>query len=189
MENKITKSWWERFLDWLRSLFFKKELQITILGLQNAGKSTFVNVLAIGQFEDDQIPTIGFNFRELTKGKVNFKMWDLGGQPRFRDSWEKYCRSASCIVFVIDSADQGNYEMSKIQLQQLLQWPSVAGVPLLVLGNKNDLSGALDEHGIIEVMELNSIKDRDVACYSISCKNMNNIDNVLKWLGNLKEKK
>ena len=43
--------------------------------------------------------------------------------------------------------------------------------------------------GIIEVMELNSIKDRDVACYSISCKNMNNIDNVLKWLGNLKEKK
>ena len=58
MENKITKSWWERFLDWLRSLFFKKELQITILGLQNAGKSTFVNVLATGQFEDDQIPTI-----------------------------------------------------------------------------------------------------------------------------------
>ena len=189
MENKITKSWWERFIDWLRSLFFKKELQITILGLQNAGKSTFVNVLATGQFEDDPIPTIGFNFRELTKGKVNFKMWDLGGQPRFRDSWEKYCRTASCIVFVIDGADQGNFEMSKIQLQQLLQWPSVAGVPLLVLGNKNDLPGALDEKGIIEVMELNSIKDRDVACYSISCKNMNNIDNVLKWLGNLKEKK
>ena len=116
-------------------------------------------------------------------------MWDLGGQPRFRDSWEKYCRSSSCIVFVVDSADQGNYEMSKIQLQQLLQWPSVAGVPLLVLGNKNDLNGALDEKGIIEVMKLNSIKDRDVACYSISCKNMNNIDNVLKWLGNLKEKK
>ena len=189
MENKITKSWWDRLIDWLRSLFFKKELQITILGLQNAGKSTFVNVLATGQFEDDQIPTIGFNFRELTKGKVNFKMWDLGGQPRFRDSWEKYCRSSSYIVFVVDSADQGNFEMSKIQLQQLLQWPSVAGVPLLVLGNKNDLNGALDEKGIIEVMELNSIKDRDVACYSISCKNMNNIDNVLKWLGNLKEKK
>ena len=189
MDNKITKSWWERFLDWLRSLFFKKELQITILGLQNAGKSTFVNVLATGQFEDDQIPTIGFNFRQLTKGNVNFKMWDLGGQPRFRDSWEKYCRTASCIIFAIDSADQGNFEMAKIQLQQLIQWPSVAGVPLLVLGNKNDLSGAIDEKGIIEVMELDNINDRDVSCYSISCKNMKNIDNVLRWLGNLKEKK
>ena len=52
-------------------------------------------------------------------------------------------------------------------------------MPLLVVGNKNDLPGALDEKGIIEVMELNSIKDRDIACYSISCKNMNNIDNVL----------
>ena len=105
------------------------------------------------------------------------------------DNQDKWSRYASCIVFVIDSADQGHYEVSKIQLQQLLQSPSVAGVPLLVLGNKNDLSGSLDEKGIIEVMELNSIKDRDVACYSISCKNMNNIDNVLKWLGNLKEKK
>ena len=35
--------------------------------MQNAGKSTFVNVLATGQFEDDQIPTIGFNFREFYK--------------------------------------------------------------------------------------------------------------------------
>ena len=189
MEQQPSRSWWHKILDWLRSLFFKKELQITILGLQNAGKSTFVNVLATGKFEEDQIPTIGFNFRELQKGKVNFKMWDLGGQPRFRDSWEKYCRSASCIIFVIDSADQGNFETSKMQLQQLLQWPSVAGVPLLVLGNKNDLSGALDEKGIIDVMELKDIKDRVVACYSISCKNMKNIDNVLKWLGNLNEKK
>ena len=114
MENKITKSWWDRFIDWLRSLFFKKELQITILGLQNAGKSTFVNVLATGQFEDDQIPTIGFNFRELTKGKVNFKMWDLGGHPRIRDSLEKCCPSTSCLILVIDSVDQGNYDMLKI---------------------------------------------------------------------------
>ena len=63
MANNNTKSWWERFIDWLRSLFFKKELQIKILGLQKAGKSTFVNVLATGQFEGDKIPTIGFNFR------------------------------------------------------------------------------------------------------------------------------
>ena len=29
-------------------------------------------------------------FLKLKKGKVKFKMWDLGGQPRFRDCWEKY---------------------------------------------------------------------------------------------------
>ena len=189
MENTPKKTFFEKILDWIRSLFFNKELELTILGLQNAGKSTFVNVLSTGKFEDDQIPTIGFNFRKLKKGKVEFKMWDLGGQPRFRDSWEKYCRTSSAIVFVVDSEDKGNLDIAKMQLHQLVQWPSIEGVPLLVLGNKNDLPGALDENGIIQAMDLNSIKDRVVACYSISCKNQNNIDNVLKWLSNVDAKK
>ena len=73
MENTPKKTFFEKILDWIRSLFFNKELELTILGLQNAGKSTFVNVLSTGKFEDDQIPTIGFNFRKLKKGKVEFK--------------------------------------------------------------------------------------------------------------------
>ena len=189
MENTPKKTFFEKILDWIRSLFFNKELELTILGLQNAGKSTFVNVLSTGKFEDDQIPTIGFNFRKLKKGKVEFKMWDLGGQPRFRDSWEKYCRTSSAIVFVVDSEDKGNLDIAKMQLHQLVQWPSVEGVPLLVLGNKNDLPGALDENGIIQAMDLKSMKDRVVACYSISCKSQNNIDNVMKWLSNVDAKK
>ena len=44
-------------------------------------------------------------------------MWDLGRQSLFRDSWEKYCRTSSAIVFVIDSADSGNFNVAKIQLQ------------------------------------------------------------------------
>ena len=62
----------------------------------------------------------------------------------------------------------------------------VEGVPILVLGNKNDLPNALNENGIIQAMELSNIKDRIVPCYS---KNLNNIDNVLKWLSNVKVKK
>lgn len=186
--EKQTKGWLDRILDWIKSLFFNKELELTILGLQNAGKSTFVSALASGQFDEDQIPTIGFNFRKVKKGKVEFKVWDLGGQPRFRDSWEKYCRTSDGIVYIIDSADTGNIDVAKIQLHQLLQWPSVEGVPLLVLGNKNDLSNALNEEGIIKALDLQSIKDRVVGCYSISCKNMNNIDNVLKWLTDVKKK-
>ena len=62
------------------------------------------------------------------------------------------------------------------------------GVPLLVIGNKNDIEGSLQEKGLIEAMDLNSIKDRTVACYSISCKNNVNIENVMKWLSNIKTK-
>uniref|UniRef100_A0A0D3DJ12 Histone deacetylase n=1 Tax=Brassica oleracea var. oleracea TaxID=109376 RepID=A0A0D3DJ12_BRAOL len=42
-----------------------------------------VNVVATGGYSEDMIPTI--------------KLWDLGGQPRFRTMWERYCRSVSAI--------------------------------------------------------------------------------------------
>ena len=44
------------------------------------------------------IPTVGFNMRKVTKGKVTIKLWDLGGQPRFRSMWERYCRGVNAIV-------------------------------------------------------------------------------------------
>lgn len=67
-----------KFIEWIKSLFFNKELELAILGIQNAGKSTLVNVMANNKFDEDTIPTIGFNFRKLKKGKVDFKLWDLG---------------------------------------------------------------------------------------------------------------
>ena len=54
---------WDRLVNWLKGLFWKQELEISIVGLQNAGKSTFVNVLATAQFDEETIPTIGFNYR------------------------------------------------------------------------------------------------------------------------------
>ena len=78
MDNNKSLGFFDRILDWLKSLFFNKELELAILGIQNAGKTTLVNVMANNQFDEDTIPTIGFNFRKLKKGKVEFKLWDLG---------------------------------------------------------------------------------------------------------------
>ena len=62
------------------SLFFKKEMELSLIGLQNAGKTSLVNVVATGGFQEDMIPTVGFNMRKVTKGAVTIKLWDLGGQ-------------------------------------------------------------------------------------------------------------
>jgi len=81
MEKTNKPSFWDKVVDmfsWLKNMFFSKELELSILGLQNAGKTTFVNVLANNKFDEDTIPTIGFNYRKLKKGKVEFKLWDLG---------------------------------------------------------------------------------------------------------------
>ena len=55
-------------------------MELSLVGLQNAGKSSLVGVLTTGGFQEDTIPTVGFNMRKVTKGGVTIKMWDLGGQ-------------------------------------------------------------------------------------------------------------
>jgi ADP-ribosylation factor-like protein 8 len=127
-------------------------MELTLVGLQNSGKTTLVNVLASGSYSGDMIPTVGFNMRKVTKGNVTMKLWDIGGQPRFRSMWERYCRGVNAMVFVVDSADLDKIESAKTELHNLLQKPLLANIPVLVLGNKNDLPSALTGEQVIEKM-------------------------------------
>ena len=55
---------------WIKSKLWDRNLEIAIVGLSNAGKSTFTTTIATGEFDEDTIPTIGFNFKKIKKGKV-----------------------------------------------------------------------------------------------------------------------
>lgn len=46
-------------LAWLRALLFSRHLEICVVGLNAAGKTSLVNVLACGQFSSEMIPTVG----------------------------------------------------------------------------------------------------------------------------------
>ncbi|KAI9595605.1 ADP-ribosylation factor-like protein 8B [Syncephalis fuscata] len=172
----------QEWIDWLWSFFYHQEMEFTLVGLQDSGKTTLVNVIACGEFVQNDIPTVGFNMRKVTKGRVTMKVWDVGGQTRFRTMWERFCRGVDAIVFVIDSANENLFNAAKTELHGLLQRPQLAEIPVLVLGNKNDKSNALTEEQLIDVMELRTIANRELACYSISAKNQVNIDIALQWL-------
>lgn len=53
---------------------------------------------------------------------------------------------------MVDAADQEKVEASKTELHSLLDKPQLHGIPVLVLGNKRDLPGALNEKELIERM-------------------------------------
>jgi hypothetical protein len=40
-------SFLQKILDWFKSLFWKEEMELTLVGLQFSGKTTFVNVIAV----------------------------------------------------------------------------------------------------------------------------------------------
>ncbi|EJF63446.1 Arl8a protein [Dichomitus squalens] len=175
-------SFFSSLLQWFSGLFFSKAAEIAVVGLQASGKTSFVNVLGSGQWSEDVVPTVAFNLRKVRKGNVTLKIWDVAGQPRYRSIWERYCSGVDAVVFVVDSVDKEKFETARFELHQLLAQPSLSGVPLLVIGNKNDLEGHASVQELIKALQLDKITTRPVSCYSCSMKSQHNLDIVLQWL-------
>jgi ADP-ribosylation factor-like protein 8 len=182
MDAGATTTYWDAFLRWLRRMFFGREMEIVVIGLQNAGKTSFVDALGGGVFEEDMIPTVGFNMRKLSRDGVSVKTWDLGGQERFRGTWERYCRGVDCVVYVVDASAPETFETARNELHGLLKRETLGGIPLLVLGNKCDLEASVRVQEVVEAMELKRATGREVCCYNVSCKDKTNLSVCLKWL-------
>lgn len=65
-----------------RLIWAKKEIRILILGLDNAGKTTLLYRLKIGEVVTT-IPTIGFNVESVTYKNLNFNVWVCSSLPGF----------------------------------------------------------------------------------------------------------
>jgi ADP-ribosylation factor-like protein 8 len=126
--------------------------------------------------------TVGFNMKRVQRGHVTLKCWDIGGQPRFRTMWERYCRGVNVIVFIVDIADVPLIAQAKDELHALMDNQTLLGIPLLVLGNKSDLPQKLSVDELIDELDLKSIQDREVCCYGISAKEETNLDAVVSFL-------
>lgn len=83
---------------------------------------------------------------------------------------------------MLDAADLLAIPNAKAELHSLVEKESLKEIPILILANKNDLEQALTEEQVIEELDLASIKEHQVSCYSISVKEANNLNSVLSWL-------
>jgi ADP-ribosylation factor-like protein 8 len=59
--------------------------------------------------------------RQVTRGSVTFKLWDLSGQAKFRPTWTRYCLGVGVLVFVVDSADVRTFAVARDELHSLLK--------------------------------------------------------------------
>ena len=69
---------------------------------------------------------------------------------QYRGMWERYCRGVEVIVFVVDANDPKLFPLAQKEMQALLAQPTLVGVPLLVLLNKNDLPTAIDPEQVVK---------------------------------------
>lgn len=143
-------------LDWLWSSF-QRETGILVLGLDNAGKTATLYSLQLGEPVPYTVPTLGFNVEEVAVGKLNVKMWDIGGQTMFRKLWCHYFEQADGIVFVVDSADRDRFVVAKNELHALMSHKELTNKPFLILANKQDLPNAATRSELIDVLGLESV--------------------------------
>uniref|UniRef100_A0A8C3JN15 ADP-ribosylation factor-like protein 11 n=1 Tax=Calidris pygmaea TaxID=425635 RepID=A0A8C3JN15_9CHAR len=121
----------------------KRDARVVMLGLDFAGKSTLLYKLKSGRAVET-CPTVGFNVESLqTPCRVSFNLWDVGGQGSLRASWASYLEDTSTLIFVLDSTDTARLPEAAAALEEVLSHPSMAGVPVLLLANKQEVPGAL----------------------------------------------
>ena len=52
--------------------------------------------------------------------------------------------------YVVDAADRDSVPIAKTELHDLLTKPSLAGIPILILGNKIDKSESLSKPALVD---------------------------------------
>lgn len=136
-----------------------------MVGLDNAGKTSTVADLT-GESTDGITPTVGFLNSSFSLYRFSVTVFDVGGGAKIRSIWKNYYAESYGIVFVVDASDATRLEESKKALYETEMQPRVAGKPLLVLGNKQDKEGALNENELHTQLELDTLVEK----YSCPCK-------------------
>ncbi|CZR59093.1 probable ARL1-ADP-ribosylation factor [Phialocephala subalpina] len=185
-------------VSWLSGfLWSKKEIRILILGLDNAGKTTLLYRLKIGEVVTT-IPTIGFNVESVTYKNLNFNVWvccsipplqtyltslqDLGGQTSIRPYWRCYYANTAAVIFVIDSTDIDRLGTASEELAAMLNEDELKDAALLVFANKQDQPGAKGAGEISEALKLAELRDRNWSIVACSAVDGRGVDEGMDWL-------
>ncbi|KAL7273762.1 Arf GTPase arl1 [Rhizina undulata] len=162
-------------------LWSKKEVRILILGLDNAGKTTLLYRLKIGEVVTT-VPTIGFNVESVTYKNLNFNVWDLGGQTSIRPYWRCYYANTAAVVFVVDATDHSRLQVASEELRAMLNEEELREASLLVFANKQDQPGVLCAAEISEALKLPSLKSRNWSIFGCSAVTGDGVNDGMDWL-------
>ncbi|CAF1029117.1 unnamed protein product [Rotaria sordida] len=159
----------------------QNELRILLLGLDNAGKTTLLKVLASEDISQIT-PTQGFNIKSVQSTGFKLNVWDIGGQRKIRPYWRNYFENTDVLIYVIDSSDRKRFDETNQELSELLEEEKLHDVPLLVFANKQDLLNAAKASDITDGLSLHQIRDRPWQIQGCSAYTKEGVKEGLEWI-------
>ena len=164
----------------LYSKFYETKINIIMLGLDAAGKTTIIHSLkSEGQyFIDEKL------FHAELIDFENFKIWniDVGRCDTYRRIWKNYTPKIDGLIFVIDSHDRDRDQEALDELKKILDDENYKECPILVFANKQDIDSSFTPDEIIEKFEMNKIKERPWNVQGCSAINRQGIKEGFDWI-------
>lgn len=154
----MVKNFFKSMLGYLG--LWNKKANLLFLGLDNAGKSTLLYMLKNDRMTQTA-PTIHPHSEELKLGNIRFNTFDLGGHETARKIWKDYFPAVDGILFLVDSAAAQRFPEVKEELENVLNTPELANIPIAILGNKIDKNGAASEDDLRDSLDLSTLFGKD----------------------------
>ncbi|CAJ0577651.1 unnamed protein product, partial [Mesorhabditis spiculigera] len=123
----------------------ERTFRVVMCGDAAVGKSSLVNRIVNGQFNNNLPSTLGVDFHVktvCTEGKiVALQLWDTAGQERFRSLCKSYFRRADGAILVYDVSSEQSFLRVR-HWMETIQEAVERPIPIVMLANKCDLRQA-----------------------------------------------
>ena len=169
-------------------IFPKIPSRILMVGLDNAGKTTILYKLKLGEVVTT-LPTIGFNVETVEYKNISFTVWDVGGQTKLRSLWHHYFENSDAVIFVVDSSDKERLEEARDELDRILLDDRLRNTSLLVFSNKVDKPQSVSTSEVTDKLCLHKHKGREWFIQSTCAVTGEGIVDGLEWLASDLKKK
>ena len=121
--------------------------KIIVVGDVYVGKTSIIHRYAHGKFTTNYKSTIGVDFALKTLNRddgtvIRLQLWDIAGQERYGNMTRVYYREAVGALLVFDLSKKTTFENIlkwKEDLDNKIRLPNGDKLPVMLLGNKNDL--------------------------------------------------
>ncbi|MFW9873658.1 MAG: GTP-binding protein [Candidatus Thorarchaeota archaeon] len=118
--------------------------KFVILGNHEVGKTSIIRRFVEDKFSEDYRATIGLNVLthnfEFFGNVIGVTLYDLGAQKYFRRFRKIYYTGAQAAFIVFDLTNRESFENIKNWYQELKDFTTYEDIPIVLVGNKTDLS-------------------------------------------------
>lgn len=161
----------------------KHQYKVILLGIEGSGKTTLLYHAKYAEAVKT-IPTVGFNVETIEYEECSFIVWDMGGRKPIRALWSNYYEDIDAFIFVLDSNDENNIEITNQVFNDLLENSSLENLPILLFANKSDLK-SLSVFQLAERFKLGYLRNRHWQVQPCSSITGEGIKEGFMWLNRI----